>query len=385
MSPEAITLLPVEVSPRHRAILRDALALAFPQADTSVHAMAGFAEAARRERDDSVEIVVLENASESLVRQALDTTDGRFLPRWAVVVIGADSAPIGAEAVVFDDVEPRLVARALRSSCGQLMLRRRLARERGDLWTIGRRLIHDLRNPVGSIVTSAEMLREILEEEAPAHRPILDPVFDSTGEILDLLNRIHFLTKASALPSPPETFDMEAAHQAAIDRLQREITRTRATVDAPENWPEVYGVRPWLEAVWWNLLANALRHGGSPARIETSWRRDGDHWVFTVTDRGPGVPPERLAHLFVPFDRLHQTHGGGIGLSIVHRLVELQGGRCAYSPRPGGGSAFSFTLPARVTSAPAVTSAAVTTASATSPTLSSSGEPRLARWASPAG
>jgi signal transduction histidine kinase len=344
---------PGDLTAPQRAVLEAGLTLAFPQDDVSVRwsdSVAAASEAAV-EGEREVVLVLADLASE--VDAAMAATDHRRLPRWAVVVLGTEQAPIGAEAIDWADWEPRLLARALRASISQLALRRKLERERGDVWTIGRRLTHDLRNPLGCIVTTAEMLKEVLQEEAPTQSELLEPILDATAEMLDLLNRVHVMAKASAQPRLPERFDMEAPLQATLERLQREITRRRATVVAPEVWPEVAAVRPWMETVWWNLVANALRHAGDAPQIEAGWRRERDELVFFVADRGPGVAADRLKLLFTPFDQLHQRHGGGIGLSIVHRLVELHGGYCAYRPRPGGGSEFSFSLPGQEgTSAP---------------------------------
>jgi signal transduction histidine kinase len=112
----------------------------------------------------------------------------------------------------------------------------------------------------------------------------------------------------------------------------------------PESWPEVRGVPTWLEVIWWNLLMNALQHG-NPGRIEIGWRKNGEDHQFWVADHGGGVPETRRSALFVPFDLLHEPDAGsGLGLSIVRRLVELQGGGCGYEQNRLG-TRFFFTLP----------------------------------------
>ncbi|HEX2100975.1 MAG TPA: HAMP domain-containing sensor histidine kinase [Candidatus Synoicihabitans sp.] len=291
----------------------------------------------------------------------LAARDGQDLPRFAIVALAAAGATVGVETLAYDELEPKLVARALRSGLAQRVLRREAERERGDVWSIGRRLTHDLRNPLGCIVTTAEMLKEILAEEAPAHVEFVNSILESTGEMLELINRVHFMAKASAQPRPPERCAMDGIVQAAVDRLQREISRRGAAVHVPEEWPEITGVRPWLEVVWANLLANALRHGGDPARIELGWEEQEGGYRFWVRDEGPGVPPERIPYLFTPFHQLHLRHGGGIGLSIVHRLVTLHGGRVGFEPSARGGARFFFTLPAV---GPATPSSASTAAAA---------------------
>jgi signal transduction histidine kinase len=106
----------------------------------------------------------------------------------------------------------------------------------------------------------------------------------------------------------------------------------------------VNGVFPWLEVVWWNLLANALQFGKD--RIELGWQKENGELRFWICDNGAGVPMEKRDKLFQPFHTLHEPDAAhGLGLSIVQRLMELQGGRCRYEPRAEGGSRFYFTLP----------------------------------------
>jgi signal transduction histidine kinase len=117
-------------------------------------------------------------------------------------------------------------------------------------------------------------------------------------------------------------------------------------VSQPASWPEVAGVAPWLQVIWWNLLDNALKHGGPSAEIRLAWSRAPDGYRFSVVDRGAGIAPALQAGLFQPFDQLHALRTPGLGLSIVQRLVALQGGRCGYERLADGTSAFFFILPA---------------------------------------
>lgn len=346
MSPEPIALYLVRLSASHASAVREAASMAFPDRDVRVSTMPRLDDALVRSPADGEEIVVLGDASSEAVARAAAAIDAQSLPRWGVMVLGDAADRPGIEVLSSDEMETRLIARVLRSSRAQWRLRRDVERERGDVWTLGRRLTHDLRNPLGCIVTTAEMMREVLEAESSDQTPLVESIIEGAAEMLDLINRIHFMAKASAQPRLLEKMGMDGVRQAAIDRLQREITRRGAAVSGPDSWPEVVGVRPWLEAVWGNLISNALRHGRKAPRIETTWRREAGEWRFEVTDDGPGVPSERRRHLFIPFHRLHQNHGTGLGLSIVHRLVHLHGGRCGYETGSSRGTTFYFTLPA---------------------------------------
>ena len=101
-----------------------------------------------------------------------------------------------------------------------------------------------------------------------------------------------------------------------------------------------------------NLLSNAIKYSDPQKAVRTSARREGDEAVLTVEDRGIGIPPALVPHIFEPFvqgdSSLDRAHGGlGLGLSIVHGIAELHGGSVkAHSEGPGLGSRFEVRLPA---------------------------------------
>jgi signal transduction histidine kinase len=221
------------------------------------------------------------------------------------------------------------------------------ARLRGDLLTIASRVSHDLRTPLGGVVNTSELLREILTEKEPTMTSLTDSLFTSVDEMSKLIGQIRFVTKASADPKPKERVEMAEIISRMLPRLESRILKKSATITQPDSWPQVDGVADWLEFIWWNLVVNALQHAGEKLAIGLNWQQAENGFCFQVCDNGGGVSPERCKKLFQPFHSLHEPDStGGLGLSIVQRLVELQGGNCRYEPLPAGGSRFFFTLPA---------------------------------------
>ena len=96
-----------------------------------------------------------------------------------------------------------------------------------------------------------------------------------------------------------------------------------------------------------NLIDNAFRYGSADVELST---RMADGWtIMEVADRGPGIPPEQVERLKLPFTRLDHARGGalgsGLGLAIVDRIARLHGGTLELLPRPGGGTIARVRLP----------------------------------------
>ena len=102
-----------------------------------------------------------------------------------------------------------------------------------------------------------------------------------------------------------------------------------------------------LDRILGNLLDNAREHAaGSPVEVSLSLTRDGP--LIVVADRGPGVPPDALAHLFDRFYKADPSRAGGssgLGLAIAAEHASLLGGSLRARSRPGGGMVVALALP----------------------------------------
>jgi signal transduction histidine kinase len=225
-------------------------------------------------------------------------------------------------------------------------LERENARLRGDLLTIARRFSHDLRTPLGGIMSTAEAVREVLSQHDPSALGLADSLLNSAEEMTQLIKQVSFVARASANPLPKTTVHMAEPVFAALQRLESRMIKRGATVKEPSSWPVIPGVLAWLEVIWWHFLLNALKHGGENCRIELGWMAQDGSLRFWINDTGPGVPEGFRGKLFSEFHTLHEKQDvSGLGLSIVQRLVELQGGNCGHETPGQGGALFFFTLP----------------------------------------
>ncbi len=132
-----------------------------------------------------------------------------------------------------------------------------------------------------------------------------------------------------------------------IENLNGSITETRAEV-THDGLPAITGNEIHMEQLFQNLISNALKYRReTPPRIRIAAYKHAGEWLFSVSDNGPGIPPEYRAQIFGLFKRLHrQDHSGsGIGLATCKKIVERYGGRIWVDSELGKGSTFFFTLP----------------------------------------
>jgi signal transduction histidine kinase len=104
-----------------------------------------------------------------------------------------------------------------------------------------------------------------------------------------------------------------------------------------------------LDEVLHHLIDNAIKHHDLPrSSITVAVSDAGNHWRFTVTDDGPGIPEQYRRSIFALFKALKprdDVEGSGMGLAIVRRIVHQLGGECGVDPVAGRGSQFWFDWP----------------------------------------
>jgi PAS domain S-box-containing protein len=225
-----------------------------------------------------------------------------------------------------------------------------------DLDAFAHTVAHDLKSPLNGISGFAEILADELGNRLDEDdRLIIRRIIQSSNRMRSIVEELLLLASVRSLGEVTMMrLKMEPMIQRALERLDYLIERSQAliTLVEPEAWPAAMGYAPWVEEVWVNYLGNAIKHGCSasePPRIELGAEAENSVMVrFWIRDYGPGISPEDQGKLFTPFTQLGdaRTEGHGLGLSIVRRIVEKLGGQVGAENAAGGGSVFSFTLPA---------------------------------------
>ena len=210
---------------------------------------------------------------------------------------------------------------------------------------------HELRAPLASIkgsTTTVLTSSELDPAEQRAFFHIIDEQADHMrGLISDLLDAGRIESGTLSVSSEPS--EMAVLVDRARSTFASAGGRHTIAVDVPPGLPPVMADRQRIVQVLNNLLSNAARHSPESSPIEVRAVKDDSHVAVSVINKGRGIEPERLPHLF----RKHQpggvegvTLGYGLGLAICKGLVEAHGGRIrAESDGPGHGARFTFTIP----------------------------------------
>ena len=227
-----------------------------------------------------------------------------------------------------------------------------LERLRGELLAI---VSHELRTPLAAIKGAAttalgDAPAGSAAENVQYFRIINDQADQMSGLIKDLLDVARIETGTLHVDAGPETV-IDLVEQAR-DAFIGSAGRANIHIDLRPDLPRVLADRQRIVQVLGNLLSNAARYSPEASPIQVTAEDEGVHLVVSVADRGRGVSPERLPHLFRKFSRLTREDPEdsdtepGWGLAISRGIVEAHGGRIwANSEGEGKGTRVTFTLP----------------------------------------
>ena len=218
---------------------------------------------------------------------------------------------------------------------------------------------HELRTPVTVIGSAAENLADGLVIDPNRVKQYGARIHSESRRLGDTVERVLLYAGIEAgraighrAPLSVSTLvsDALAASQSAI--ADAGVT---VEVDVPEAVPPVLADAAALRSTVSNLIANAIKYGGSGGVVRVSASsgtgRSGPEVRIAVTDKGLGISSADLPHIFEPFYRgaeaqARQIQGNGLGLSIVKGIVDAHGGRVTVQSAPGAGSTFIVHLPA---------------------------------------
>ncbi|MFD7906726.1 sensor histidine kinase [Kitasatospora sp. NPDC059747] len=204
---------------------------------------------------------------------------------------------------------------------------------------------HELRTPLAAMLAVTDILDEDAEQLPPDTGTALRMISNETQRLTRLVNDLIEISRLDAGAAPLRTEDVDAA-SAVRETLDLRGWSERIETDLPAALPVRLDPRRF-DVIVANLAGNALRHGRPPVRL--GLREADGELVLTVTDRGPGIPPAELPHLFDRFYKADKSRarseGSGLGLAIAQENARLHGGIIEAANSPAGGAVFTLVLP----------------------------------------
>jgi signal transduction histidine kinase len=229
---------------------------------------------------------------------------------------------------------------------GDVTRLREVHEQREDL---SRMISHDLRTPLGVILAQAKLIGR--RSEGPeAVRSRADAIVTSAQRMTAMLNDLveSALLEAGKLHLEREPVDLATMSRDLRGRLAAPYDGERIRIEVAAGVPRVSADPARLERVLVNLFTNALKYSEAGTEVVVRIGGDASGAVLEVEDRGPGIKPEDLPHLFERYFRAlgHRRYEGmGLGLYTARCLVEAHGGTIAVASEPGRGSTFRVRLP----------------------------------------
>ncbi|MDJ1496711.1 PAS domain S-box protein [Cytophagaceae bacterium DM2B3-1] len=210
---------------------------------------------------------------------------------------------------------------------------------------------HDLRSPLRAIVGYSNILLEDhykeLSEDA---KSVIDIIIKNTNRMGQLIDDILELSRISKQEIGLDTVDMEMLVQEVFQTLIKTESPSRIIHFKLDALPPTTGNTVMLRQVIINLLSNALKYSRprTETHVHVGTTLIKNEQVYFIKDNGVGFDSRHHAKLFELFQRLHKStefEGTGVGLAIVHRVIQKHRGKIWAESTLGEGSCFYFTLP----------------------------------------
>jgi len=213
-------------------------------------------------------------------------------------------------------------------------------------------LAHEIKQPIAAAIASANSCVEWLMHEPPnldrarAAAARIDKYGNRAAEIIDRIRSLY-----GKCPPHRELVDTNGIIREMLTLLEGEANRYSITMrtELATDLPEIMADRVQLQQVFLNLFLNAIEamHDSGEGLTVKSQLQDGQ-LRFSVSDRGVGLPKEKLEQIFSAFYTT-KPQGSGMGLAISRSIVESHGGHLWASAHSGAGATFHFTLPIQAT------------------------------------
>jgi len=206
---------------------------------------------------------------------------------------------------------------------------------------------HDLKAPLVSIQGFTSLLKSELGAVASNSTVgYLDRISANVKQMTALIQDVLEFSRVGRLEEDGESVDLDELFKEILAGLKPQIEAKKVEIEIKSPFPRLWGSKKRLHQVFMNLIGNSVKYIGTAAKpaIKVCGRESKDGlFEVCIEDNGVGIPKEAQEKVFKIFQRFHPKlglEGTGIGLSIVKKIVETNGGRISFSSEPGKGTTF---------------------------------------------
>lgn len=210
---------------------------------------------------------------------------------------------------------------------------------------------HELRTPITIIKGFAETLQDLPEMSPEMLSDITEKIVRNCQRMDTLIKNLLTLADIDNLPdSRFQSCDLVALVENCRDLLLSVHPTASVIIKKGSEIITIAADPDILELAIMNLLENAVKYSRAPAHISVSIQQLGEEVELVIQDKGIGIPPEDVEHVFDRFYTVNKAHsrrlgGAGLGLSIVKNIIEKHGGTISVASKLGEGTAFTLLLP----------------------------------------
>ncbi len=207
---------------------------------------------------------------------------------------------------------------------------------------------HEFKTPLSVIEGYAMLLQdETLTKEE--ERKYVKTILDNTGRLTELTQSILSLSQIEnqEIVLQKERFQLDEQIRRVLLTFESIWESKNLTIDLNMDEVYIYGSQSLLARVWSNLIDNAIKFSEQNGTLSIECHEEGDHIVVIVKDTGIGMDEVVMKHAFDKFyqgERSHHVKGSGLGLTLVHRIVTLCGGKVSLRSEKGKGTAVIIKL-----------------------------------------
>lgn len=209
---------------------------------------------------------------------------------------------------------------------------------------------HDMQEPLRTVSSYVQLLERRYADKLDSDaRDFIAFAADGAARMQAMISDLSAYSRIGRREREFLPTDFEKALSEALANLESAIMESNAEVTIGP-LPVIVADSSQITVLFQNLVGNAIkfRQEGVTPRVHVSAEKQGEKWVFSVSDNGIGIDPKNFDRIFVIFQQLHPPDtypGTGIGLAICKRIVERHGGSIWVESDPGKGTTFYFAIP----------------------------------------